>query len=175
MILLCIWYEAVCCNYPSDVISSESSIWFSRLECKLLETEILSLLLPTHRTVSDTRSLLLSRSVMSDSLWPHGLQHTRLPCPSLFPGVCSDSCLLRSLMPSNHLILCCPLLLLSIFPSIRVFSSELTLHIRWSKHWSFRFSISQSSEYSGLISFRIDWFDVLAVQGIFKSLLQHHS
>ena len=96
MILLCIWYEAVCCNSPSDVISSESSIWFSRLECKVLETEILSVLLSTlsstHRTVGDTWSLLLSRSVMSDSLWPHGLQHARLPCPSLFPGVCSDSC-----------------------------------------------------------------------------------
>ena len=80
------------------------------------------------------------------------------------------------LMPSNHLILCHPLLLLpSIFPSIRVFSSELALHIRWPKCWSFNFSISPSSECSGLISFRIDWFDLLAVQGTLKSLLQHHS
>ena len=78
-------------------------------------------------------------------------------------------------MPSNHLILCCPLLLLSIFPSIRVFSSELTLHIRWSKHWSFRFSISLFSEYSRSISFRIDWYGLLAVQRTLKSLLQHHS
>ena len=81
-------------------------------------------------------------------------------------------------MPSNHLILCCPLLLLpSIFPSIRVFSNESVLHIRWPKHWSFSFSfsISPCSEYSGLISFRIDWFDFLAVQGTLKSLLQHHS
>ena len=78
-------------------------------------------------------------------------------------------------MPSNHLILCHPLLLLpSIFPSIRVFSNESILHIRWSKDWSFSFSISPSNEYSGLISFRIDWCD-LAVQGAFKSLLQHHS
>ena len=79
-------------------------------------------------------------------------------------------------MPSNHLILCRPLLLLpSIFPSIRVFSNESVLHIRWPKYWSFSFSISPSNEYSGLISFRIDWFDLLAVQGTLKSLLQHYS
>ena len=82
----------------------------------------------------------------------------------------------ESKMPSNHLILCRPLLLLpSIFPSIRVFSNESALHIRWSKYWSFSFSISPSNEYSGLISFRIDWLDLLAVQGTLKSLLQHHS
>ena len=79
-------------------------------------------------------------------------------------------------MPSNHLILCCPLLLLpSIFPSVRVFSNESVLHIRWPKYWSFSFSISPSNVYSGLIFFRIDWFDLLAVQGTLKSLLQHHS
>ena len=78
-----------------------------------------------------------------------------------------------SVMPSNHLILCHPLLLLSIFPSIRVFSNELAVHIMWTKYWSF--SISPSKEYSGLISFRIDWFDHLSVQGALKSLLQHHS
>ena len=78
-------------------------------------------------------------------------------------------------MPSNHLILCCPLLLLpSIFPNIRVFSYESALHIRWPKYWSFSFNISPSNEHPGLISFRIDWLD-LAVQGTFKSLLQHHS
>ena len=78
--------------------------------------------------------------------------------------------------PSNHLILCHPLLLLpSIFPSIRVFSNESVLHIRWPTYWSFSFSISPSNEYSGLISFRMDWLDLLAVQGILKSLLQHHS
>ena len=77
---------------------------------------------------------------------------------------------------SNHLILCFPLLLLpSIFPSIRVFFNELTLHIRWPKYWSFKFSISPSNEYSGLISFRIDWFDLLAVQRTLKTLLQHHN
>ena len=79
-------------------------------------------------------------------------------------------------MPSNHLILCRPLLLLpSIFPSITVFSNESALHIRWPEYWSFSFSISPSNEYSGLISFRVDWLDLLAVQGILKSLLQHHS
>jgi len=79
-------------------------------------------------------------------------------------------------MPSSHLILCSPLLLLpSIFPSIRVFSNESALCIRWSKYWSFSYSISPSSEYSGLISFRMDWLDLLAVQGTLKSLLQHHS
>ena len=79
-------------------------------------------------------------------------------------------------MPSNHLILCRPLLLLpSIFPSIRVFSKESVLHIRWPKYWSFSFNISPSNEYSGMISFTIDWFDLLAVQGTLKSLIQHHS
>ena len=83
---------------------------------------------------------------------------------------------IESVMPSNHLILCHPLLLLpSIFPSIRVFSNESVLCIRWPKHWSFNFSISLSNESSELISFRIDWFDLLAVQGTLKSLLQHHS
>ena len=78
-------------------------------------------------------------------------------------------------MPSNHLILCCPLLLPSIFPSIRVFSNESALCIRCPKYWSFSFNLSPSNEYSGLISFRIDWFDLLAVQGTLKSLPQHHS
>jgi len=83
---------------------------------------------------------------------------------------------IESLMPSNHLILCGPLLLPPlIFPSIRVFSSESVLHIRWPKYWSFSFSISPSNEYSGLISFMMDWLDLLAIQGTLKSLLQHHS
>ena len=83
---------------------------------------------------------------------------------------------IKSVMPCNHLILCCPLLLPpSIFPSIRVFSNETVLCIRWPKYWSSSFSISPSKEYSGLISFRIDWFDLLASQGTLKSLLQHHS
>ena len=82
---------------------------------------------------------------------------------------------IESVMVSNHLILYCPLLLSSIFPSIRVFSKEQALHIRWTKSWSFSFNNSPSNEYLGLISFRIDWFDFLAVQGILKNLLQHHS
>ena len=83
---------------------------------------------------------------------------------------------IESVMPSNHIILCCPLLLLpSIFPSIRVFSNELALHIRWPKYWSFSFNISPSNEHPGLISFRMDWLDLLTVQGTLKSLLQYHS
>ena len=82
----------------------------------------------------------------------------------------------ESVMPSNHLIFCCPLLLLSsIFPSIRASSNESVLHIRWPKYWNFSFSISPSNEYSGMISFRMDWFDLLAVQGALKSLIQHHN
>ena len=112
---------------------------------------------------------------MSDSLQPHGLQH-----PQAFLSITNTWSLLKLMsiklvMPSNHLILCHPLLLLpSIHPSIRVFSNESVLHIRWPKFWSFHFSISPS-KYSELISFRIDWLDLLAVKGTFKSLLQHHS
>ena len=112
---------------------------------------------------------------MSDALWPHELQHARLPCPSLSPGVCSTHVhwIADAIQPSN---LCRSLLLLfSVFPSIRVSSTELALCIRWPKYWSINFSVSPSSEYSGLISFRIDWFDLLAVQGTLKSFLQHHS
>ena len=98
----------------------------------------------------------------------------RPPCPSPTPGVYSNSCPL--VMPSNHLILCRPLLLLTpIPPSIRVFSNESTLRMRWPKYWSFSFNISPSNEHPGLISFRMDWLDLLAVQGMLKSLLQHHS
>ena len=82
---------------------------------------------------------------------------------------------IESVMPSNHLILCCPLLLPSIFPSIRIFSNESVLRIRWSEYWSFSFNISPSNEYSGLMSLRMDWLDLLAVQGTLKSLLQYHS
>ena len=82
---------------------------------------------------------------------------------------------IESVMPSNHLILCCPLLLPSVFPSIRVFSSKSAVHIRWPKYWSFSFNISPSNEHPGLISFRMDWLDFPAVQGTLKSLLQHHS
>ena len=119
--------------------------------------------------------LLYSRLVVSDSLQLHGLQHVRPSFPLPSTGTCSNLSI-ESVMPSNHLIFCHPLLLLpSIFPSIRVFSNELALCIRWPKYWSFSFSINPSSEYSGLISFRIDLFDLLAVQGTIKSILQHHS
>ena len=121
-------------------------------------------------------SVQFSHSVVSDTLQPHGLQHLRLPCPSPTPRACSKLMSIKLVMPSNHLILCHPfLLLLSIFPSIRVFFNESVLHIRWPKYWSFSFSISPSNEYSGLVSFRIDWFDLFAVQGTLKSLLQHHN
>ena len=113
---------------------------------------------------------------MFDSLRPHGLQHSRPLCLPPTPGACSNSSPSESVMPSNHLNLCRPFLLLpSIFPSIRVFSSESVLPIRWPKYWNFSFSISPSNEYSGLISFRIDLLDLLVVQGTLKSLLQHHT
>ena len=114
-------------------------------------------------------------SVMSDSLRPHKMQNSRLSCPSPTPEAYSDSCP-SSQWCINHLILCHPLLLPpSIFPSIRVFPSESVLCIRWPKYWSFGFSISPSSKYSELISFRTYWFDLLAVQGTLQGLLQHHS
>ena len=121
--------------------------------------------------------LILFRHYLCLTLWPRGLQHARLPCPSLSPGICWNSCLLSwlSIEPSNHLILCHPLLLSSVIPSIGVFSSELVLCIRWPKYWSLSFSISLSNEYSGLISFTIDWFDLCTVLGNLKSLLQNHS
>ena len=128
-------------------------------------------------TWSDSKlsSFQFSRSVVSNSLRPHEPQHARLPCPSPTPGVHPNPCpLSRWCHPTVSS--CCPLLLLpSIFPSIRVFSNESALHIRWPKYWSFRFSISPSSEHPGLISFRMDWLDLLAIQGTLKSLLQHHS
>ena len=108
-------------------------------------------------------SVWFSRSFVSDSLQPCESQHARPPCPSPTPGACSNSC------PSNHLILCSPLLLTpSIFPSLRIFASESVLRIRWPKYRSFSFTISPSNEYSGLISFMMDWLDLLAVQGILQ-------
>ena len=115
-------------------------------------------------------------SVMSDSLQPHGLQHTRLPCPSTISQSLLKLMSVELTMPSSNLILCHPLFLLpSIFPSIGVFSSESALCIRWPKFWSFSCSINPSNKFSGLISFRIDWFDFLAVQGTLNSLLLHYS
>ena len=120
-------------------------------------------------------SVQFSRSVVSDSLWPHESQHASPPCPSPSPGVYSNSCassqwchpaISSSVVPFSS----CPQSL-----PASVFSSESTLHMRWSKSWSFSFSISPSKEHPGLISFRMDWLDLLAVQGTLKSLFQHHS
>ena len=118
-------------------------------------------------------SVQFSCSVVSNTLWPHGLQLAT----SL--SITNSSSLLKlmsieSVMTSNHLIFCRPFLPTSIFPSLMVFSNESVLHIRWPNYWSFSFSISPSTEYSGLISFRVDCLDLRAVQGILQSLLQHH-
>ena len=121
--------------------------------------------------------LLFIHSVMLDSLRPHALQYTRLPCPSPSFWACSNSCSLswwcHQTISSSVVPFFC--LLPSIFPSIRVFSNESVLRIRWPKYWSFSFSVSPSDEYLGLISLRIDWFDLLAVQGTLNSLHQNHS
>ena len=129
----------------------------------------------------------LDSSAILDLIVVQSLSHVRLfvtpwtaSCQASLSFTISQSLLklmsIESVMPSNHLVLYCPLLLLpSIFSSIRIFSNELALHISWPKYYSFSFSISLSSEYSGFISFRIDWFDLLAVQGTPKSFLQHHS
>ena len=116
-------------------------------------------------------SNLLSCSVMSNSLWPYDLQHVSLPCPSLSPGLCSNSHPLSwSCCPTAALFSFCP----QPFPESESFPMT-TLSIRWPKYWSFSLSISPSNEYSGLISFKIDWLNLLAVQGTLKSLIQHHS
>ena len=121
-------------------------------------------------------SVQFSRSVVSDSLRPHGLQHAKLPCPSPTPRACSNPCPLSqwchptissSVIPFSSC--------LQFSPASGVFSKESVLHSRWPKYWSFSFDISPSSEYSGLISFRMDWFDLLVVQGTLKSFLQCHS
>ena len=116
-------------------------------------------------------SVQSSPLVVSDSLWPHESQKARPPCPSSNPGVLHKLMSTESVTPSSHLIFCHPLLLLhSIFPSIRVFSKESTLHMRWPKYWSFSSNISPSNEHPGLI-FRMDWLDLLSVQRTLKSLL----
>ena len=126
--------------------------------------------------LSQPCSIQFSHSVVSDSLRSHESQHARPPCPLQTPRVYSNAMSIESVMPSSHLILCRPLLLLPPTPpSIRVFSNESTLLMRWPKYWSFSFSISPSNEHPGLICLRMDWLDLLAVQGTLKSLLQHHS
>ena len=130
---------------------------------------------PTYENISYLGSVQFSRSVVSDSLWPHGPQHARPPCPSPTPRVHSHPCPLSwwchptissSVVPFSS----CP----QSFPASGSFQTSVLL-IRWLKYWSFSFSISPSSEYPGLICFRMDWLDLLAVQGTLKSLLQHHS
>ena len=134
------------------------------------------LCLQDHKTKSkkvDDSSVQFSPSAVSDSLWPHGLQHAKLrhQVPELTQAhVHRISDAIQPPHPLSYLLLPS-----SIFPSIRVFSNMSVLHVRWSKFWSFSFSISPSSEYSGLISFRIDWLKLLALQETFNSLLQHHS
>ena len=128
------------------------------------------------RSGNQFSSAQLSHSVVFVSLWPHESRHARPPCslptPRVHPNI-GPFCLV---MPYNHLILCRPFLLLpSIFPSIRVFSNESTLRIRWTKCWSFSFNISPSNEHPGLISFRMNWLDLFAVPGTLRSLLQHDS
>ena len=132
-----------------------------------------TLLSPSVDTCKGGLYLWFSRSVVLHSGTPCTIAHPGFAGPSLSPGVCSSSCELMTL--SNHLILCHPLLMSSVFPSVKVFSSKSALGIRWPKYWSFSFSISPSNEYSVLISFRIDWFDLLAIQETFKNLLQHHN
>ena len=136
---------------------------------------ILSYLFFSSLSVLSFSSVRFIHSVVSDSLRPHELQHTGSPCPhQLWSSPKHMS--IQSVMPSNLLILCHFLLLLpSIFSKIRVFSSESALRIRWPKYWSFSFNISPSNEHPGLISLRMVWLDLLAVQGTLKSFLQHHS
>ena len=138
-------------------------------ECKLIQPLWITVWRFLKKLVTKLPSVQFRCSAVSDCLWPHELQHTN--SRSLLKPM-----FIESVMPSSHLILCCPLLLLpSIFSSLQVFSDESVLHIRWPKYWSFSFNISPSNEHPGLISFRMDWLDLLAFQGTLKSLPQHHS
>ena len=149
------------------------------LTLTLRDFKIIAFLLTFASSTERVRSmkvlLLFFCQVLTNSLWPHEIQHTRLLCLSPSPGACSYSCPLSRWCHQPSHPLSSLLLPPSIFPSIRVFSNKSSLHIRWPKYWSFSFSISPSIEYSGLISFRIEWFNLLVVQGTLKSLLQHHS
>ena len=130
----------------------------------------------SHNGSKKQKSVQISRSAVSDSLWSHGLQHNRPPCLSPIPGGYLNSCPLSQWCHptiSSSVVPFSPRP--SIFPSIRLFSNESALRIRWPKYWSFSFNISPSNEYLGLNSFRMDWLDLLAVQGTLKSRLQHHT
>ena len=166
------------CIFPGIHFSSQSQI--PRIKKVLVWKHFIFIYVHHTHTHTHTHTPICgccceSVSKSCPTLWPHGLQHARLPCPSLSPTFAQIHVHLvnDTIQPSHSLS---PLLLLpSVFPSLRIFSSELAFSIRWAKYWSFSFSISPSSEYSGLVSFSIDWFDLLAVQGTLKSLLQHHS
>ena len=162
----------------SHNVFSEIAAWYCVSRWSTYLNEFLSSTMWNHtscHSVAQFSSVQFSRSVMSDSLWPHESQHTRLPFLHYLPEF-AQLMSVESLMPSSHLILCRPLLFLPpVPPSIRVFSNESTLRMRWPKYWSFSFSIIPSKETPGLISSRMDWLDLLAVQGTLKSLLQHHS
>ena len=149
------------------------------LTLTLRDFKIIAFLLTFASSTERVRSmkvlLLFFCQVLTNSLWPHEIQHTRLLCLSPSPGACSYSCPLSRWCHQPSHPLSSLLLPPSIFPSIRVFSNELALCIRWPKYWRFRFNISLSNEHPGLISFRMDWLDLLAVQVPLKSLLQHHS
>ena len=161
---------SICQNWINNAINSTS------VKKKAYSPFAIHLTSPVVTTYLTISSVQFSRSVVSDSLQPRESQHARPPCPSPSPGVHSDSTFIESMMPSSQLILCRPLLLLPpILPSIRVFSNESTLPMRWPKYWSCSFSIIPSKEIPGLISFRMDWLDLLVVQGTPKSLLPHHS
>ena len=162
---------------PGDLPDSgiqASSLVPPALAGRFFTTSICRVSEHTVKSEQSISSVQFTCSVLSNSLWPHGLQHPRPPCPSPTPEVYSTHIhLVGDAIQLSHP--CHPLLLPSILPSIKVFSNESALHIRWPKYWSFSFSISPSNGHLGLVSFRIDWLDLLAVQGILKSLLQHHS
>ena len=162
---------------PGLDIHSYLKVGHSKADWKFLVSGVINCELPGR--VSQMSHLLssiqFSCSVVSNSLWPHESQHARPPCPSPTPRIHPNPCPLSWWCHPN-LIFCHPLLLLpSIFPSIRVFSNELALNIRWPKYWTFSFNISPSNEHPGLVSFMMDCLDLLAVQGTLKSLLQHHN
>ena len=153
----CSMSSSNCCFLTCIQISQETGqvVWYSHLFKNFTQFIV----------IHTVKGFQFSCSVMSDSLRPHEPQHTRPPCLSPTPGVHPKPMSIESVMPSNHLILCHPLLLLpSIFPRTRVFSNKSALCIRWPKYWSFSFNISPTNEHPGLISFRMDWLDLLVVQ-----------
>ena len=173
----CFRYNEWICLFLLDLMERKDHHVFKLLSVYWLKKGI-SLLFSFESSKSEFEHIPISLVQLFSHIWLLASPWTAAPQASL--SITNSWSLLKlmfieSMMSSNHLILCHPLLLLpSIFPSIRVFSTESALHIRWPKYWSFSFSISLSNEYSGLVSFRMDWLDLLAVQGTLKSLLQHH-